>query len=129
MIFLFKRHARLRDLARNADRARDARSWPEAALAYRTLLTRYPEQVEMWVQYGHALKESGYLVDAELAYQQAINRCATNADSYLQLGHVLKLQHKRDEAIEAYKRAFCLDPSATTPSIELKALGINPLDI
>lgn len=127
MIFPFKRSPRLRDLARNADRARDEKQWPEAALAYRTLLTRYPDRVDMWIQYGHALKESGYLVDAELAYRQAIHRAPTQPEGYIQLGHALKLQNRREEAAKAYSQALKLAPSATADA-ELAALGFNSSD-
>ena len=123
MIFPFKSAPRLRDLARNADTARDAKQWPEAALAYRNLLTRYPDRGDMWIQYGHALKESGYLVDAELDYRQAIQRSPTQAEGYIQLGHALKLQNRREEAATVYREALRHDPGATVATVELAALG------
>ncbi|KXV32262.1 hypothetical protein AD940_14455 [Gluconobacter thailandicus] len=122
MIFPFKSAPRLRDLARKADMARDAKQWPEAALAYRNVLTRYPDRVDMWIQYGHALKESGYLVDAELAYRQAIQRCATHTEGHIQLGHALKLQNRREEASDAYREALRHDPGAAVATAELAAL-------
>src|SRR4029077_3885832 len=100
-----------------ADRARDARQWEIAVGHYRKALSRNPKNSPIWVQYGHALKESGELRDpdklaqAETAYRRALSLDPGAADSYLQLGHVLKLQGKKEEARAAYLRAYVLDPS------------------
>jgi tetratricopeptide (TPR) repeat protein len=95
-----------------ADHARDAREWELAAQLYRNSLDRDPRDSGIWVQYGHALKESGELRDpdklaqAEAAYRTALSLDPGVADSYLQLGHVLKLQGKTNDAEAAYLRAF-----------------------
>ncbi|WP_169852717.1 tetratricopeptide repeat protein [Neoasaia chiangmaiensis] len=96
---------------RHADQARDRRDWAQAALGYRAAINHIPDRPAIWVQYGHALKESGYLHDAELAYRRAIALNSTDADSFIQLGHALKLAERREEAREAYKQAYRLDPS------------------
>jgi lipopolysaccharide biosynthesis protein len=112
-----------------ADRARDAGQWELAAGFYRKALDRYPRNSGIWVQYGHALKESGELRDpdklaqAELAYRRALSLDPGVADSHLHLGHVLKLQGKTNEAKASYLRAFALDPSMLYPLRELSALG------
>jgi glycosyltransferase involved in cell wall biosynthesis/tetratricopeptide (TPR) repeat protein len=112
-----------------ADRARDARHWELAAQLYRKALDRNPRNSGIWVQYGHALKESGELRDpdklgqAESAYRTALSLNPGAADSYLQLGHVLKLQGKTEEAKASYLRAFALDPSMPYPLQELSGLG------
>ncbi len=112
-----------------ADRARDAGQWELAAQLYRKALDRDPRNPPIWVQYGHALKESGELRDfdklaqAELAYRRALLLDPTAADPHLQLGHVLKLQGKTEEAQAAYLRAFALDPSVPHPLHELSGLG------
>ena len=106
-----------------ADRARDARQWVVAARYYQKALRRNPNRPAIWVQYGHALKESGNLLAAESAYRKAIAGNPGVADSYLQLGHALKLEGKRDEARNAYLQAFVLDPVAGDPRRELTALG------
>src|SRR5581483_11678709 len=54
------------------DRARDAGDWHAAARHYRTALERNPARAPIWVQYGHALKESGFLAQAEAAYLRAL---------------------------------------------------------
>jgi glycosyltransferase involved in cell wall biosynthesis len=112
-----------------ADRARNARQWERAAELYRKALDQNPRLPGIWVQYGHALKESGKLRDpdklaqAETAYRRAISIDPTAADSYLQLGHALKLQGKTEDAQAANLRAFVLDPSMPYPLQELSGLG------
>src|SRR6266403_666935 len=75
-----------------ADSARNARQWEAAAQLYRKALDRNPGNPGIWVQYGHALKESGELRDpenlarAETAYRTALSLDPGAADTYLQLG-------------------------------------------
>jgi len=120
---------------RLADRARDARQWELAAQLYRKALDRNPRNPPIWVQYGHALKESGELRDpdklahAELAYRRALSLDPGVADVYVQLGHVLKLQGKTNEAEAAYLSAFALDPSMPHPVQELSRLGWSALQL
>ena len=96
---------------RQADQARDAREWSAAAVLYREFLSATPNRADIWVQYGHALKESG--IQAEAAYRQAISLDANIADFHLQLGHVLKLQGRIEEAHDAYQRANTIWTSLT----------------
>jgi tetratricopeptide (TPR) repeat protein len=112
-----------------ADRARDAGQWELAARLYRKALERNPRNPPIWVQYGHALKESGELRDpdklaqAEIAYRRALSLDPSAADSHMQLGHILKIQGKIDGAKAAYLCAFALDPSLPYPLHELGELG------
>lgn len=106
-----------------ADRARDAGQWEQAALHYRKALHRNPRNSPIWVQYGHALKETGHVTEAEGAYRKATELDPNAADPHLQLGHVLKLQRRRNDAVAAYLRALDLDPTLRTASLELVALG------
>ena len=106
-----------------ADRARSARQWPLAVRLYRKALDRNPDNPPIWVQYGHALKESGDPAEAERAYRTAISYAPSVADTHLQLGHALKLQGKTEEAQAAYLRAFALDPALPHPGVELGGLG------
>jgi tetratricopeptide (TPR) repeat protein len=106
-----------------ADRARDAGEWQLAAGLYRNALYRNPNNPPIWIQHGHALKESGNRADAEAAYRTAITYDPENADAHLQLGHVLKLLGKRAEAEAAYRRAWALDRSSTEAERELAAFG------
>src|SRR5947209_4797537 len=97
-------------LLSQADRARDARNWSAAARYYREALDVDRSDPAIWVQYGHALKESGNLADAESAYRASLALNSDLADTHLQLGHVLKLQGRNIEASAAYFRALVLDP-------------------
>jgi len=119
---LISRAARPSDIAL-ADRARDTGDWETAARHYRTALGRNPDNPPIWVQLGHALKESGHLVPAEAAYRRAIESAPGACDTHLQLGHVLKLQDRKDEARAAYLRAVALDPGWDPARRELSELG------
>jgi tetratricopeptide (TPR) repeat protein len=122
-MFRFGRNARARKLIDRADRARDKRNWSAAVRFYRKALGREPINPPIWVQYGHALKESGRLMDAEQAYRIAIFGDPGSADTQLQLGHVLKLQRKTPEAEAAYLVSSTLDPASPEPMHELREFG------
>ena len=106
-----------------AERAQEARRWELAARLYREALADMPNAPEMWVQYGHALKESGNVGEAEAAYRNSISLDPDSADAHLQLGHALKSQGRIDEAISTYFRSLALDPAPRHPWDELIALG------
>jgi GT2 family glycosyltransferase/tetratricopeptide (TPR) repeat protein len=113
----------LETLLAQADTLRDARRWPEAATAYQAVLNRAPQRAAIWVQLGHALKESANLAAAEGAYRQSLALAPDIADTHLQLGHVLKLQGHRPAAVTAYAAALKADRSCTPAITELLALG------
>ncbi len=117
--------AREPDTARvyRANRARNAGEWELAARCYREVLQDLPNASAIWVQYGHALKESGNLGEAEDAYRRSISLTPDEADTHLQLGHVLKLQGRIDEARDAYLRSARLDPGRRHARDELVGLG------
>lgn len=108
---------------RRARRARAARDWPLAALHYRLALRHAPERPGLWVQYGHALKESGHFTAAEEAYRRSIALAPEVADTHLQLGHLLKIQGAAGAAAAAYLRALALDRGLAPARAELSALG------
>ena len=106
-----------------ANSARDAGEWEIAAQRYRAALNAIPKASAIWVQYGHALKESGRLAEAERAYRQSLDLRADNADTHLQLGHALKLQGRIDDAAQAYLQSAKLDPAVGHARDELIGLG------
>lgn len=106
-----------------ADQARDIGQWERAARLYRKALARKPHNPPIWVQLGHALKESGKLADAEAAYRQALACDPRHADAYLQLGHLLRLTGDSKAAQASYVRAFVLDPAVPHSLQELRRLG------
>jgi GT2 family glycosyltransferase len=106
-----------------ADAFRDARRWAEAAEAYQSVVERAPTRTPIWVQLGHARKESGDLPGAEDAYGRALNLAPDTADTHLQLGHVLKMQGQRPAAVTAYAMALRADRSCNPALTELIAMG------
>ena len=108
------------------DEARDRRDWEAAAAAYRAAVEADPSLKDIWVQYGHALKESGRAPEAEAAYRQALALDAGIADTHLQLGHVLKLQRRFTEAMACYLTCADLAPEmeeATREALGLRGIG------
>jgi len=94
-----------------------------AARHYRTVLDREPNNPPIWVQYGHALKESGNVLASENAYRKSIELDPNVADTHLQLGHALKIQGRKIEASAAYLRALVLDAALDHALLELRTLG------
>ena len=52
--------------------ASKARDWPRAVRMYRKALRRVPDAAEVWVQYGHALNETGDITGAAAAYRRGV---------------------------------------------------------
>lgn len=113
---------RLKRLVRLADAANAERRWAAAATAYQEALGIKPDQPAIWVQYGHSLKEQGFLADAEAAYLRAAALDGGQADTHLQLGHVLKLQGDTARAIAAYEMALSRAPRMEQGRAELADL-------
>jgi glycosyltransferase involved in cell wall biosynthesis len=109
-------------LIAKADLARDAKDWTLAAIAYAEALTITPERADIWVQYGHALKESRRLDEAEAAYRRALAIQPDLADTHLQLGHLLKLSGRKEQAARAYMSAASLDLNEFDAVSELDTL-------
>jgi Flp pilus assembly protein TadD len=110
-----------------ANRARDVGDWALAVRHYREVLAREPGNPRIWVQYGHALKESGNIADAEQAYRKSLELDGGIADTHLQLGHVLKLQGRKEDAAAAYFRALALERPLSPAVGELLALCWEPI--
>ena len=120
---MWSKGSRRRNLITQANHARDAGQWERAANLYRSSLSLDPGNAAIWVQYGHALKESGNVAKAEEIYRRALSYAPKCADTHLQLGHALKLQGRMREAEVSYLRAFVLDPALMGPQQELAGLG------
>ena len=108
---------------RLATEAAQKHEWELAARYYREALNQKPDNPPIWVQYGHALKESGSVQEAEVAYRKSLEMAPNVADTHLQLGHALKIQGNKDEAAVSYLRALALDPTLHYASLELLGLG------
>jgi glycosyltransferase involved in cell wall biosynthesis len=104
---------------------RDAGEWMLAQEHYAHALALDPSLAHIWVQHGHALKQSGKIFDALAAYSTAASLSPKVADTHIQLGHALKLQGRLEEAESAYAHAFALDPSSLPAWQELQALKVR----
>lgn len=97
---------------RRADAARGERRWPQAASGYRAYLDHRPEDAAIWIQLGHALKESGQLAEAGAAYAKALELAPRDADAHLQHGHLLKLRGDMHGAARSYGASAEIDGNA-----------------
>ncbi|HVT30083.1 MAG TPA: FkbM family methyltransferase [Lacipirellulaceae bacterium] len=126
---IVRKKKRINRLVARGDRAREQKNWTTASYFYKRALKVDPGLTPIWVQYGHAQKESGHLRQAELAYRKALAQNSSCADSHLQLGHVLKLQARQLEAVGAYFSAHVLDPQLSDARAELLELGHAPVGV
>jgi len=108
-----------------ADQARDNRRWHEAAEFYRQYLAVRSADAPIWVQLGHALKESGNPAEAESAYKKSLALAPDVADTQLQLGHLYKKMRSFSNAITAYREAIRLDDTLFDARRELANFGIS----
>ncbi len=120
-----QRRNRVAALVAAGDKANSARDWQEAGASYAAALGIDPALGAIWVQYGHALKEQGFLGKALHAYRQALALDDTSADTHLQTGHVLKLQGHLDLAQSAYRNAYLRDPASPHGKAELLGIGAD----
>jgi hypothetical protein len=113
---------------RRIGRASRGGDWPRAVRLYHKALRRVPGAPAVWVQYGHALKETGDVVAAELAYRRAVALAPDVAEWHLFLGEALLRQSRIEEARAALLRCEQLDPAALQQKkLELAASG-NPAE-
>ena len=104
------------------DQARDDGRWSDAVVQYQSYLDSAEGDAAIWVQYGHALKESGSVAESEYAYRRALRLEPEDADIELQLGHSLKVQGRKREAVMAYRRSLNIKATRSVIS-ELNACG------
>ncbi|MBX6743764.1 MAG: glycosyltransferase [Acetobacteraceae bacterium] len=114
------------ELLARADALRDRRDWAEAAQAYAAYLRHRSEHWQIWVQYGHCMKESGDPKAALLLYREAERLQPEDADVHLQIGHALKLLGRVEEAIQEYARALTLNPGNAAAQAELMVAEPEP---
>ncbi|GAC1350868.1 MAG: hypothetical protein NVSMB27_37540 [Ktedonobacteraceae bacterium] len=106
------------------DRARDERDWAGAAENYRKHLAAHSDDVAIWVQLGHSLKEGEDFDAAEAAYQQAVQIGSDDADAQLQLAHFLKMRNRPKQAAIAFRECMRIAPSEAVYN-ELRHLGFE----
>jgi tetratricopeptide (TPR) repeat protein len=97
-------------LVAEGDYRRNRRDWRAAVEKYREAVALRPAAVDIQVQLGHALKESGDYSGAEQAYRAAWVARPNDAETALQLGHLFNRQGDIAAALEWYTIASCLSP-------------------
>ena len=95
------------------DKERDAQNWAEAADAYQRAVDQNPALWHIWVQLGHALKESGSISAATVAYKNAVRIRQDDADAHYQLAVGLQMQGRYIEAVKSVETAVALKPNLT----------------
>ncbi|WP_320196489.1 tetratricopeptide repeat protein [Agrobacterium rosae] len=108
----------------DADNHRDARRWAMARDTYAQALKIEGSLAHIWVQYGHALKESGDANGALASYHRALEMQPGNADTTLQIAHCLKVLGSIDEAKGWYLKALALDPLDDNAERELNFFDV-----
>ena len=106
-----------------ADRAFEAGQWRRASDLYRRVLDRNPDNLSIWMKYGHSRKEMGDLGEAESAYRAAVARSSSSPEPRLHLGHILKMQGRQQEAEVAYLQVIGLHTSNPEALSGLESLG------
>ncbi len=110
---------RMQRLRAAANEARDKSDWTAAARHYKDYLDIRSDDAAIWVQYGHALKESQDLEGAEKAYQQSLSLAPEVADTHLMLGHLKKMSGDLARAAQHYADAVGRAPDELDARIQL----------
>jgi len=118
--------SRTRHLIRKGDAARDAREWTAARDIYAEVLRRKPGLPGVWVQYGHVLKEAGFVAEALEAYRHSDSLRPNIADTHLQIGRALILLEQPDLALEHFTRSMQLARMTSDADREIAALAQRP---
>jgi tetratricopeptide (TPR) repeat protein len=98
------------------------RRWPQAAQAYREMLTAEPDNSDLLHRLGLALRQSGDADGAVAAFRQAIALDPNDAGKYNNLSIALNSQHDYAAAISVYRQALQLDPQNPDISANLATL-------
>ncbi len=105
------------------DAARDGGDWVTAAAAYHEHLQLHPNDVAIWVQMGHMLKDTSRLVEADHAYDRALQLTPDDADLLLHYGMLKRRLGKSKRAAELFSHAASI---ALTPAL-FEAMSVKPV--
>lgn len=119
--FAAQRRPRFNALRQRAHRDLQRFDWAAAKASIASLLTYEPNQPNMWVQLGHAYKETAAYEQAAAVYRTAISWDPYDPDPHLHLGHALKLDGYRALAISSYSNAWRLSPGYPGVEQELRS--------
>lgn len=91
------------------DQARARGDWTLAGDFYRRHVQAKPEDFDIWVQLGHAMKETGRYQEAEAAYVAAGRLRPRDADLWLMRGHLARLRGDEASAARCYGMSAEID--------------------
>lgn len=111
---------------RRAEAIRGPGNWAKAARLYEEGLRWHGDRPGQWLQYGHALKESGRIGPAIQAYLTAIRIDPDVAEFHFQLGLAREGLGNHIRAMKCYERALALDPAMEKAEQELRRLMQTP---
>lgn len=83
----------------------------EAQLSYERALAIEPGNVDVCINLGRLLHETGRHLGAERVYREGMKHSGPNATLYFNLGILLEDVGRIEPAIEAYQHAVAVDPS------------------
>ena len=86
------------------DAARDAGDFATAAEGYRDHLNDHPDDVAIWVQLGHMLKDTERLLEADHAYGRALALTPDDTDLLQHAGSLKRRLGQRKEAARLFHR-------------------------
>ena len=99
-------------------RPRACWSEAEAAIAYSSILERWPDSYPALFGLGNVRYQSGDLAAAESAFRLAISVRPERAEAWNNLAYVLAADGRRKEAVSAARRAVALSPGNEQPYLE-----------
>lgn len=129
MVDLFSSADSIERTLETANEHRARGEWAAAAEGYKTVVALDDTLTGIWVQLGHALKESGDFDGARLAYQKATASEPENAEYYLHLGHLLKNMGHFEEAVAVFFQCLQCDPEIHDAYDQLLHLGCTREEI
>jgi glycosyltransferase involved in cell wall biosynthesis len=106
-------------LIEQANVARSAGAWSVAAEYFAAAVARDPSLYHIWMQLGHAHKESKAYGQAEAAYAKAADLRAASGEPYLHLGHLHKMTGEFVKASREYLHAVKMEPANADAVAEL----------
>ena len=115
-------YRRVDALMREADAARDAGAYAQAADFYEAALQFVPRRADIQTQAAHMYKEARNFDAAAGAYEAARALAPADADLALQLGHFAKAVGRTAQAAAEYRRAAELAPEWAEPIRELETM-------
>lgn len=122
-------HARANRSVSIADDYRSKRDWQNAALHYQLALKVEPDRRPIWVQLGHALKESGDLETALEAYRCGSALPGDDGDAPLHLGLLANQIGQPQLAIAGLTQALREQPAQPIVRQELHKIFGNDFDL